>query len=53
VQDYLNLGRFRDALIVHEEQQHSSAALAQFIKDKSLAQETRIFRTIPAEAKKP
>jgi len=38
VQDYLSLGRFRDALIVHEQQQHASPALAQFIKDNSLAQ---------------
>jgi hypothetical protein len=37
VQDYLSLGRFRDALIVHEQQQHPSAALAQFIKDNQLA----------------
>jgi hypothetical protein len=37
VQDYLSLGRFRDALIVHEQQQHPSAALAQFIKDNRLA----------------
>lgn len=37
VQDYLSLGRFRDALIVHEAQQHPSPALAQFIKDNQLA----------------
>jgi len=37
VQDYLSLGRFRDALIVHEQQQHPSPALAQFIKDNGLA----------------
>jgi hypothetical protein len=37
VQDYLSLGRFRDALIVHEQQQHPSVALAQFIKDNGLA----------------
>jgi len=37
VQDYLNLGRFRDALIVHEQQLHPSAVLAQFIKDNRLA----------------
>jgi len=36
VQDYLSLGRFRDALIVHEQQQHPSAALAQFVKDNQL-----------------
>jgi len=35
-QDYLNLGRFRDALIVHEEQERPSAALAQFIKNNGL-----------------
>jgi len=38
VQDYLSLGRFRDALIVHEQQEHPSAALAQFIKDNQLAE---------------
>ncbi len=37
VQDYLSLGRFRDALIVHEQQQHPSSALAQFIKDNHLS----------------
>jgi hypothetical protein len=37
VQDYLSLGRFRDALIVHEQAQHPSVALAQFIKDNQLA----------------
>jgi hypothetical protein len=36
VQDYLSLGRFRDALVVHEQQEHPSAALAQFIKDNQL-----------------
>jgi hypothetical protein len=36
VQDYLSLGRFRDALIVHEEREHPSPALAQFIKDNQL-----------------
>ena len=36
VQDYLSLGRFRDALIVREDQQHPSAALAQFIKNNQL-----------------
>jgi hypothetical protein len=30
-----HLGRFRDALIVHEQQQHPSAA-AQFIKESGL-----------------
>ena len=39
VGDYLSLGRFRDALIVHEQKAHSSVALAQFIKDNSLAPE--------------
>jgi hypothetical protein len=47
VHDYLSLGRFRDALIVHEQQQHASPALAQFIKDNSLAQ-AREYTTIPA-----
>jgi hypothetical protein len=37
VQAYLSLGRFRDALIVHEEEQHPTPALAQFIKDNQLA----------------
>jgi hypothetical protein len=37
VQDYLSLGRFRDALIVHEEKQHPTAALTQFIKDNKLS----------------
>jgi hypothetical protein len=37
VQDYLSLGRFRDALIIHEQQQHPSTSLAQFIKDNQLA----------------
>jgi hypothetical protein len=36
VQDYLNLGRFRDALVVHEQQLHPSTALAQFIEDNRL-----------------
>ena len=47
VQDYLSLGRFRDALIMHEEHEHPSPALAQFIKDNLLASEG-IFSTIPA-----
>jgi hypothetical protein len=38
IQDYLSLGRFRDALIIHTQQQHPSAALAQFIKDNQLAE---------------
>ena len=37
VRDYLSLGRFRDALIVHEQQEHPSDNLAQFIKDNDLA----------------
>jgi len=49
VQDYLSLGRFRDALIVHEQQQHPSAALAQFIQDNSLGVE-KTFQTIIAPA---
>ncbi len=36
VQDYLSLGRFRDALIVHEQNLHPSPVLAQFIKDNQL-----------------
>lgn len=36
VQDYLSLGRFRDALIVHEQQEHPSPALAQFIETNRL-----------------
>ena len=36
VQDYLALGRFRDELIVHEQREHPSAALAQFIADNQL-----------------
>jgi hypothetical protein len=36
VQDYLSLGRFRDALIVHEQQTHPSPVLAQFIKENQL-----------------
>ncbi len=46
VQDYLSLGRFRDALVVHEQQQHPSAALAQFIKDNALASQETGYRTI-------
>ena len=38
VQDYLSLGRFRDALIVHEHAQHSTAALAKFILENRLSQ---------------
>ena len=41
VQDYLSMGRFRDALIVREQQQHPSAALAQFIKDNQLVQQEK------------
>jgi hypothetical protein len=37
VQDYLSLGRFRDALIVHENQDHPTPALAQFIQENQLA----------------
>jgi hypothetical protein len=36
VQDYFSLGRFRDALIVHEELAHPSPALAQFIQQNGL-----------------
>ena len=48
VQDYLSLGRFRDALVVHEEQQHPTASLAQFIKDNGLASQETGYRPIPA-----
>jgi hypothetical protein len=37
VRDYLSLGRFRDALIVHEQQEHPSENLARFIKENDLA----------------
>jgi hypothetical protein len=37
VRDYLSLGRFRDALIVHEEQKHPSDNLARFIRENGLA----------------
>jgi hypothetical protein len=37
VRDYLSLGRFRDALIVHEQAEHPSDSLARFIKDNDLA----------------
>jgi hypothetical protein len=37
VRDYLSLGRFRDALIVHEEQVHPSDNFARFIKENDLA----------------
>jgi hypothetical protein len=37
VGDYLSLGRFRDALIVHEQQQHPSDNLARFIQENGLA----------------
>jgi hypothetical protein len=37
VQDYLRLGRFRDAMVVHEQQEHPSPALAQFIKASQLS----------------
>ncbi|MEJ0000048.1 MAG: hypothetical protein WDO13_13285 [Verrucomicrobiota bacterium] len=36
VRDYLSLGRFRDALIIHEQAYHPSPALAQFIRDNQL-----------------
>jgi hypothetical protein len=36
VQDYFSLGRFRDALIVHEQVAHPSPALAQFIQQNGL-----------------
>jgi hypothetical protein len=37
VRDYFSLGRFRDALIVHEQRVHPSAPFARFIKDNGLA----------------
>jgi hypothetical protein len=37
VRDYLSLGRFRDALIVHEQAERPSDSLARFIKDNDLA----------------
>ena len=37
VRDYLSLGRFRDALIVHEQAERPSENLARFIKDNDLA----------------
>jgi hypothetical protein len=37
VRDYLSLGRFRDALIVHEQQQKPSDNLARFIRENGLA----------------
>jgi len=37
VRDYLSLGRFRDALIVHEQAERPSDNLARFIKDNDLA----------------
>jgi hypothetical protein len=37
VRDYLSLGRFRDALIVHEQAEHPSDNLARFIHDNGLA----------------
>jgi hypothetical protein len=37
VQDYLSLGRFRDALMVHEADSHPTPALAQFVKNAGFA----------------
>ena len=37
VRDYLSLGRFRDALLVHEQQVYPSENLARFIKENGLA----------------
>jgi hypothetical protein len=37
VRDYLSLGRFRDALIIQQQQEHPSAALGQFINNNGLA----------------
>ena len=36
VQDYLSLGRFRDALVLRSEHQHPSPALAQLIRDNQI-----------------
>jgi hypothetical protein len=36
VQDYLDLGRFRDALILREQQLHPTDSLAQFIKQNQI-----------------
>jgi hypothetical protein len=36
VQDYLDLGRFRDALLLHEQKLHPSVALADFIRRNSI-----------------
>lgn len=41
VQDYLSMGRFRDALILHEQREHPNSVLAQFIKDNQLAPQDR------------
>jgi hypothetical protein len=35
-QAYLNLGRFRNALVLDEEKRHPTAALARFIDDNGL-----------------
>jgi hypothetical protein len=37
MRDYLSLGRFRDALIAHEQAERPSDSLARFIKDNDLA----------------
>ncbi len=37
VADYLSLGRFRDALILHQQELRPSPALAKFIKENSLS----------------
>jgi hypothetical protein len=36
VQDYLDLGRFRDALVLREQQLHLTDSLAQFIKQNQI-----------------
>jgi hypothetical protein len=36
VQDYLDLGRFRDVLVLREQRLHPTDALAQFIKENSI-----------------
>jgi hypothetical protein len=37
IQDYLSLGRFRDALVIREYQRRPSLAIAQFINDNRIA----------------
>ena len=39
-QDYLNLGRFRDALVLNEQKRHSTPALAAFVAGNGLQERT-------------